>query len=59
VLQGADSLMSRLQTGSGTIGLLTSDSSLYLETTKTVVEFRQLIKAIEADPKKYLKISVF
>jgi len=24
-----------------------------------VVQFRELIKAIEADPKKYLKISVF
>ena len=59
VVQAADSLMTRLQGGSGTIGLLTSDSSLYLETTKTVVQFRELIKAIEADPKKYLKISVF
>ena len=59
VVQAADSLMTRLQSGTGTIGLLTSDSSLYLETTRTVVQFRELIKAIEADPKKYLKISVF
>jgi phospholipid/cholesterol/gamma-HCH transport system substrate-binding protein len=59
VLIAADSLMTKLQAGNGTIGLLSSDSTLYYETTKTVIQFRQLLTDIQADPKKYLKISVF
>jgi hypothetical protein len=59
VLQAADSLMTKLQRGNGTFGMLTSDSTLYHETTKTVIQFRELLAAIQADPKKYLKISVF
>jgi phospholipid/cholesterol/gamma-HCH transport system substrate-binding protein len=59
VLRAADSLMTRLQAGNGTFGMLTSDSTLYLETTKTVIQFRELLTDIQANPKKYLKISVF
>jgi phospholipid/cholesterol/gamma-HCH transport system substrate-binding protein len=59
VLQAADSLMTRLQSGNGTIGMLTSDSTLYRETTKTVIQFRELLADIQAHPMKYIKISVF
>ena len=59
VLQAADTLMTRIQAGNGTLGLLASDSTLYQETTKTVIQFRELLSAIQANPKKYLKISVF
>jgi len=59
VLQAADSLMTRIQAGTGTLGMLASDSTLYRETTKTVVQFRELLTDIQANPKKYLKISVF
>ena len=59
VLLAADSLMTKLQAGRGTIGMLASDSTLYHETTKTVVQFRELLTDIQANPKKYLKISVF
>jgi phospholipid/cholesterol/gamma-HCH transport system substrate-binding protein len=59
VLQSADSLMTKLQAGNGTIGLLASDSTLYRETTRTVIQFRELLTDIQAHPKKYLKISVF
>ncbi len=58
-VQAADSLMTKLQAGNGTIGMLASDSTLYHETTRTVIQFRQLITDIQANPKKYLKISVF
>jgi phospholipid/cholesterol/gamma-HCH transport system substrate-binding protein len=58
-VQAADSLMAKLQAGNGTIGMLASDSTLYHETTQTVIQFRQLITDIQANPKKYLKISVF
>jgi phospholipid/cholesterol/gamma-HCH transport system substrate-binding protein len=59
VVHAADSLMTRLQAGNGTFGLLASDSALYYETTKTVVQFRELLADIQAHPTKYLKISVF
>jgi phospholipid/cholesterol/gamma-HCH transport system substrate-binding protein len=59
VLQSADSLMTKLQAGNGTIGMLASDSTLYRETTRTVIQFRELLTDIQAHPKKYLKISVF
>jgi phospholipid/cholesterol/gamma-HCH transport system substrate-binding protein len=59
VLQAADSLMMRIQAGNGTLGMLASDSTLYRETTKTVIQFRELLTDIQAHPKKYLKISVF
>ena len=59
VLQAADSLMTKLQAGNGTLGMLASDSTLYRETTRTVIQFRELLSDIQAHPKKYLKISVF
>jgi len=59
VLQQADSLMTKIQQGNGTLGVLATDSTLYRETTATVIQFRELLTDIQAHPKKYLKISVF
>lgn len=59
VLVQADSLMTKIQRGNGTLGMLATDSTLYRETTATVIQFRELLTDIQAHPKKYLKISVF
>jgi phospholipid/cholesterol/gamma-HCH transport system substrate-binding protein len=59
VLTTADTLLRRMQSGEGTLGLLTSDSTLYRETTATVVQLRQLLTDIQANPRKYFKFSVF
>jgi len=59
VMVQADSLMMQMRSGNGTIGLLASDSTLYRETTQTVIQFRELLTDIQANPRKYLKISVF
>ena len=59
VAQQADSLMTRIQQGNGTLGMLATDSTLYRETTATVIQFRELLTDIQANPRKYLKISVF
>jgi phospholipid/cholesterol/gamma-HCH transport system substrate-binding protein len=59
VLQAADSLMMKIQSGNGSLGMLATDSTLYRETTRTVIQFRELLTDIQAHPKKYLKISVF
>jgi phospholipid/cholesterol/gamma-HCH transport system substrate-binding protein len=58
-LQTADSLLTRIERGQGTLGRLASDSALYVETTRTVTEFRQLLTDIKANPKRYFKVSVF
>lgn len=59
VLVAADSVMARLQAGQGTLGMLTKDSALYVETTATMVELRKLIADIQVNPRKYFKFSVF
>lgn len=59
VITGADSLMTRLQEGSGTLGLLVGDSVLYMETASAIQELRALVADIKANPRKYFKFSVF
>ncbi len=59
LILGADTLMTRLQEGTGTIGLLMSDSALYQEATLAVVQLRELLADIQANPRKYFKFSVF
>ncbi len=59
VLQSLDSLLSRVQAGDGTLGLLATDSTLYRETTQTMRQFRELLADFQAHPRKYIKVSVF
>jgi phospholipid/cholesterol/gamma-HCH transport system substrate-binding protein len=59
VLVNADSVMTRLANGTGTLGLLVSDSTLYRETTLTMIQLRQLLSDIQANPRKYFAFSVF
>ena len=59
VLTSADSVMSRIANRSGTLGLLVSDSTLYRETTLTMIQLRQLMSDIQANPRKYFSFSVF
>ncbi len=59
VLVSADSVMSRLEAGTGTLGLMVRDSALYVETTQAVREMRQLIADIQANPRRYFSFSVF
>ena len=59
VLQNADSVMSHIANRNGTLGLLVSDSALYRETTLTMIQLRQLLSDIQANPRKYFTFSVF
>jgi phospholipid/cholesterol/gamma-HCH transport system substrate-binding protein len=59
VLVGADTVMSRIANRTGTLGLLVADSSLYKETTYTMIQLRQLLADIQANPRKYFTFSVF
>jgi len=53
-----DTVMARLQSGDGTAGRLLQDKQLYENMNGAVGELRGLIKAIQADPKKYLNVRV-
>ena len=59
ILETTDTLLSKVQSGKGSLGLLARDSTLYLETTKTVQQMRQLLSDIQANPRKYFRFSVF
>ena len=59
VIVAADSVMTRIQNRSGTIGLLVGDSTLYVETALAVQQLRSLLADIQANPRKYFKFSVF
>lgn len=59
VMVAADSIMSRLESGAGTLGLLASDSTLYAEATVTMRTLRDLLEDIQANPRRYFKFSVF
>jgi phospholipid/cholesterol/gamma-HCH transport system substrate-binding protein len=58
-LVAADSTMSRIANRSGTLGLLVADSTLYKETTLMMIQLRQLLSDIQANPRKYFTFSVF
>ena len=59
VLVGADTVLSRIANRSGTLGLMVGDSALYKETTLTMIQLRQLLSDIQANPRKYFQFSVF
>lgn len=58
-LLAADSALSRIQNGQGTIGLLSKDPAMYNETIETMQEMRRLLADIQMNPRKYFKFSVF
>ena len=59
ILVGADSVMTRIANRSGTLGLMVADSALYVETKLTMIQLRQLLSDIQANPRKYFTFSVF
>jgi phospholipid/cholesterol/gamma-HCH transport system substrate-binding protein len=59
VFVAADTILSRIADRSGTLGLLVADSALYRETTLTMIQLRQLLSDVQANPRKYFTFSVF
>ncbi|HYR31057.1 MAG TPA: hypothetical protein VEO93_03995, partial [Gemmatimonadales bacterium] len=59
VLVNADTVMSRIANRSGTLGLFVGDSTLYFESKNTMIQLRQLLADIQANPRKYFTFSVF
>jgi DNA-binding transcriptional LysR family regulator len=57
--QQGEAVMSSIERGEGTLGMLVQDDSLYLETRQSVREFKELVRDIRANPKKYINLKVF
>ncbi len=49
----------RVERGEGTLGKLVNDDQLYADLNTSVQSLKSLIEDIKANPKKYLKISIF
>lgn len=49
----------RVERGEGTLGKLVNDDKLYADLNTSVQSLKSLIEDIKANPKKYLKISIF
>ncbi|MBL8985573.1 MAG: MlaD family protein [Gemmatimonadales bacterium] len=59
ILETTDTLLTKVQSGKGSLGLLARDSTLYLETTAVIAQMRQLLADIQANPRRYFRFSVF
>jgi phospholipid/cholesterol/gamma-HCH transport system substrate-binding protein len=58
-LADLDAVILKINRGEGSIGLLVNDSALYREVEKSARDLNLLLEDIKANPKKYLKVSVF
>ncbi|MCQ2308553.1 MAG: MlaD family protein [Bacteroidales bacterium] len=58
-IDNLDVITTNLKNGEGSAGLLLNNDSLYINLTKTVDNLGVLIKKIEENPKKYIRVKVF
>ncbi len=54
-----DTVMMKIQTAEGSLGLFVSDTAFYTETVNLLTRVNNLVTDIEQNPRKYLKFSVF
>jgi phospholipid/cholesterol/gamma-HCH transport system substrate-binding protein len=59
VLSATDSVITKINTGQGSVGLLVNDPRLYRNTDSLMTELRSLIADFKAHPKKYVNLRVF
>ena len=58
-VQDIDLAVNKINNGKGTLSLLLNDEKLYNEVEKAARDLNLLLEDIKANPKKYLKVSVF
>jgi phospholipid/cholesterol/gamma-HCH transport system substrate-binding protein len=54
-----NSILGRMDRGEGTLGKLSRDDSLYVNLNQAVVNLKTLVADFQANPKKYINVSVF
>lgn len=55
----ADSLLTRIENGRGSLGMLLNDPSLYRNSDSLVIDLRRIIADIQKSPKRYFSLSIF
>ncbi len=58
-LAQGDSVLSKINAGKGSLGLLVNDPSMYRQTDSLLVQLRALVADIKANPKRYLSVKLF
>jgi phospholipid/cholesterol/gamma-HCH transport system substrate-binding protein len=58
-LQAVEALAARAGRGEGSLGLLLQDSTLYADMVRTNALVQEVLKDFRANPRKYIKMSVF
>lgn len=59
IITHTDSILARVDAGQGTLGLLTRDSTLYVEAVQTVRTLRGMLEDMRQNPRRYFSFSVF
>jgi phospholipid/cholesterol/gamma-HCH transport system substrate-binding protein len=59
LLANGDSVMTKINAGRGTLGLLVNDPGMYRRTDSVLVQLNALIADIKANPKKYMTVRIF
>ncbi len=52
-------IIDKINSGEGSIGLLVNDTTLYFEVEKAARDLNLLLEDIKANPKKYVRLSIF
>lgn len=58
-LDELDAILSQINRGEGTIGMLMHNDTLYMEINKSAEELNKLLEDIRLNPKRYVKFSLF
>lgn len=58
-LDKLDSILTQINEGQGSIGMLMYNDTLYMEVEKSAEELNKLLKDIRENPKRYVKFSLF
>ena len=58
-IASGDSVLTKINSGTGSLGLMVNDPSMYRRTDSLLVDLRALVTDIKANPKKYVSIRVF
>jgi phospholipid/cholesterol/gamma-HCH transport system substrate-binding protein len=58
-LGSADSVLTKINSGQGSLGLLVNDSSLYVGSDSLVLALRGLVAEVRANPRKFFSLKVF
>jgi len=58
-LTNSDSVAIKINRGTGSLGMMVNDSSLYRHTDSLLIEFRTLLADLQRNPKRYVQVRIF